>query len=180
MMAATEPKTIQKAVQIAGTLTNEAFRNGSIKKNPEKRGNGREPSKDRNVKDEIRGLGFWIQSRSFNVIIGMDWLSNHKAEIIYHEKLVRIPLPDDKVLRVIGERPDEKVRYLNNQKQGNARAMTTALNEGKVSSGSLPVIHIPYENETLIVEMTKDKEEQRKHLKIILELLKKEKLDRSH
>ncbi|GJZ99199.1 reverse transcriptase domain-containing protein [Tanacetum coccineum] len=27
----------------------------------------------------------------------------------------------------------------NNQKQGNARAMTTALNEGKVSSGSLPV-----------------------------------------
>ncbi|GKB93470.1 hypothetical protein Tco_0979607, partial [Tanacetum coccineum] len=39
MVAATEPKTIQKAVQIAGTLTDEALRNGSIKKNPEKRGN---------------------------------------------------------------------------------------------------------------------------------------------
>ncbi|GJR42057.1 hypothetical protein Tco_0766662 [Tanacetum coccineum] len=39
MVATTEPKTIQKAVQIAGTLTDEAFRNGSIKKNPEKRGN---------------------------------------------------------------------------------------------------------------------------------------------
>ncbi|GJU82821.1 hypothetical protein Tco_1285186 [Tanacetum coccineum] len=37
MMAATDPKTIQKAMQIAGTLTNEALRNGSIKKNPEKR-----------------------------------------------------------------------------------------------------------------------------------------------
>ncbi|GKA98745.1 putative reverse transcriptase domain-containing protein [Tanacetum coccineum] len=33
---------------------------------------------------------------SFDVIIGMDWLSNHKAEIICHEKVVRIPLPDGK------------------------------------------------------------------------------------
>ncbi|GKA50415.1 putative reverse transcriptase domain-containing protein [Tanacetum coccineum] len=52
MVAATEPKTIQKAVQIAGTLTNEVLWNGSIKKNPKKRGNGGEPSRDRNVRDE--------------------------------------------------------------------------------------------------------------------------------
>ncbi|GKE28787.1 hypothetical protein Tco_1444171 [Tanacetum coccineum] len=45
------------------------------------------------------------------MIIGMDWLSNHKAEIICHEKVVRIPLPDGKVLRVIGERPKEKIRH---------------------------------------------------------------------
>ncbi|GJV85350.1 hypothetical protein Tco_1525248 [Tanacetum coccineum] len=32
MVAATEPKTIQKAVQISGALTDEAVRNGSIKK----------------------------------------------------------------------------------------------------------------------------------------------------
>nr|GEZ85147.1 hypothetical protein [Tanacetum cinerariifolium] len=37
---------------------------------------------------------------------------NHKAEIICHEKVVRIPLPDGKVLRVIVERPNEKVRHL--------------------------------------------------------------------
>ncbi|GJZ54264.1 putative reverse transcriptase domain-containing protein [Tanacetum coccineum] len=49
---------------------------------------------------------------SFDVIIGMDWLSNFKAEIIFHEKVVRIPLPDGKVLRVVGERPDEKARLL--------------------------------------------------------------------
>ncbi|GJX12515.1 reverse transcriptase domain-containing protein [Tanacetum coccineum] len=49
---ATEPKTIQKAMQIAGTLTDEALRNGSIKKNPKMRGNGREPSRDRNVRDD--------------------------------------------------------------------------------------------------------------------------------
>ncbi|GKF12602.1 reverse transcriptase domain-containing protein, partial [Tanacetum coccineum] len=46
MVAVMEPKTIQKAVQIIGTLTDEALRNGSIKKNIEKRGNKGEPSKD--------------------------------------------------------------------------------------------------------------------------------------
>ncbi|GKB77193.1 putative reverse transcriptase domain-containing protein [Tanacetum coccineum] len=290
MVAATKPMTIQKAVQIAGTLTDEAIRNGSIKKNPKKRGNGGEPSKDRNVRDynkrtrtgnafattinyvrrentgtapkcttcnfyhppeapcrtcfncnhprnfakdcrvvprnvnpintrnptaracykcgsadhfkaacprafmlgaeearqdsnivtgtftlnnhyattlfdsgvdysfvsttfipllgikpsdlgfsyeieiasgqlveinkvikgcklEIKGHEFDInlipfERGSFDVIIGMDWLSNHKAEIICHEKVVRIPLPDGKVLRVIGERPEEKMRHL--------------------------------------------------------------------
>ncbi|GKA28706.1 putative reverse transcriptase domain-containing protein [Tanacetum coccineum] len=49
---------------------------------------------------------------SFDVIIGMDWLSNSKAEIIYHEKVVRIPLSDGKVLRIVGERPDKKARLL--------------------------------------------------------------------
>ncbi|GJU54468.1 hypothetical protein Tco_1228182 [Tanacetum coccineum] len=39
MVAAIEPMTIQKVVQIAGILTDKAIRNGSIKKNPEKRGN---------------------------------------------------------------------------------------------------------------------------------------------
>ncbi|GKA33835.1 putative reverse transcriptase domain-containing protein, partial [Tanacetum coccineum] len=49
---------------------------------------------------------------SFDVIIGMDWLSNYKAEIISHEKVVRIPLSDGKVLRVLGESLEEKARLL--------------------------------------------------------------------
>ncbi|GKD26737.1 putative reverse transcriptase domain-containing protein [Tanacetum coccineum] len=66
---------------------------------------------------EIEGHVFDINlipfgSGSFDVIIGMDWLSNHKAEIICHEKVVRILLPDGKVLRVIGERSKEKMRHL--------------------------------------------------------------------
>ncbi|GKB35823.1 putative reverse transcriptase domain-containing protein [Tanacetum coccineum] len=52
MVAATEPSTIQKALQIAGTLTDEALRNGSIKKNLEKRGNRGEPSKVRDGRDD--------------------------------------------------------------------------------------------------------------------------------
>ncbi|GJU87781.1 putative reverse transcriptase domain-containing protein [Tanacetum coccineum] len=49
---------------------------------------------------------------SFDVIIGMDWLSNYKVEIICHEKVVRIPLLYGKVLRVLRERPEEKARFL--------------------------------------------------------------------
>ncbi|GKG04081.1 reverse transcriptase domain-containing protein, partial [Tanacetum coccineum] len=47
MVVATKPKTMQKAVQIFGALTDEAVRNGSIKK-VEKRGNVGETSKDKN------------------------------------------------------------------------------------------------------------------------------------
>ncbi|GJT63219.1 putative reverse transcriptase domain-containing protein [Tanacetum coccineum] len=66
---------------------------------------------------EIKGHVFDIDlipfgHGSFDVIIGMDWLSNYKAKMVCHEKVVRIPLPDGKVLRVLGERPDEKVRFL--------------------------------------------------------------------
>ncbi|GKC38652.1 putative reverse transcriptase domain-containing protein, partial [Tanacetum coccineum] len=265
MVAATEPSIIQKAVQKAGTLTDEAIRNGSLKKNTKKRDNGGEPSRDRNVKDDnkrsrtgnafatitnpvmreytgttpkctncnlhhlpespcracfscnrlghlakdcrvvprmvdpvnarnltaARGACFkcgghvkngnWAREGAFmlgaeealqdsnivtvtftlnnhyatilfdsgadysfvsttftpllgiksndlgfsyeieiasgqlveidKVIRGMDWLYKHKAEIICHEKVVRIPLRNGKTLRVIGERPEEKVRH---------------------------------------------------------------------
>ncbi|GJW51512.1 putative reverse transcriptase domain-containing protein, partial [Tanacetum coccineum] len=46
------------------------------------------------------------------VIIGMDWLFDYKAKIICHEKVVRIPLLDGKVLRVLGEKLEEKIRQL--------------------------------------------------------------------
>ncbi|GKD79860.1 reverse transcriptase domain-containing protein [Tanacetum coccineum] len=49
---------------------------------------------------------------SFDVIVGMDWLSKFKSEIVCHEKVDRIPLPNGKILRVLGEKPEEKVRYL--------------------------------------------------------------------
>nr|GEV43653.1 hypothetical protein [Tanacetum cinerariifolium] len=52
MVAATKPETIQRAVQKAGTLTDEAVRNESLKKNPEKRGNCGDPNRDKNVRDE--------------------------------------------------------------------------------------------------------------------------------
>nr|GEV41257.1 hypothetical protein [Tanacetum cinerariifolium] len=232
IVAVTEPKTIQKAVQISGALTDEAVRNGSIKK-VEKRGNVGEPSKDKNGRDDNKrtrtenafaitvnpvgreNTGTWpkcttcnsyhapegpcrtcfnynclghltkyyrgvprnmnpinvrnptvracyeygsadhgrgnqgnqARGRAFmlgaeearqdpNILTGIEpselgfryeiQIGNEqlieidkvwtgcliKPEIICHEKVVRIPLSDDKVLRVLGERPKEKVRFL--------------------------------------------------------------------
>ncbi|GKE00297.1 reverse transcriptase domain-containing protein, partial [Tanacetum coccineum] len=75
----------------------------------------------RGCKLEIEGHTFDIDlipfgSGSFDVIVGMDWLSKHKAEIIFHEKVVWIPLRNGKTLRVICERPEEKVRHLRSAK----------------------------------------------------------------
>ncbi|GKB33013.1 putative reverse transcriptase domain-containing protein, partial [Tanacetum coccineum] len=55
---------------------------------------------------------------SFDVIVGMNWLSKFKAEIVCHEKVVRIPLPNVKVLKVHGERPEGKLKHLTNIKTG--------------------------------------------------------------
>ncbi|GJY93295.1 putative reverse transcriptase domain-containing protein [Tanacetum coccineum] len=140
MVAATEPKTILSVILKVGVFTDKAIRNGSLKKNHKKRGNGEnlsrigifvsttfipllsiEPSDlgfsyetqitsgqlveidkvIRGYKLEIEGHVFDINlipfgSGSFDVIIGMDWLSNHKAEITCHDKVVRISLPDGK------------------------------------------------------------------------------------
>ncbi|GJV50112.1 putative reverse transcriptase domain-containing protein [Tanacetum coccineum] len=41
---------------------------------------------------------------SFDVIVGMDWLSHNKVVIVCHEKVVEIPLVDGEILRVHEER----------------------------------------------------------------------------
>ncbi|GKA47914.1 putative reverse transcriptase domain-containing protein [Tanacetum coccineum] len=70
----------------------------------------------RGCKLEIEGHIFDIDlipigHRSFDVIVGMDWLSMIKAEIIFHEKVVKIPPPNGEILRVLREKPKEKVRH---------------------------------------------------------------------
>ncbi|GKE39656.1 hypothetical protein Tco_1463061 [Tanacetum coccineum] len=66
--------------------------------------------------NQARGKAFMMGAEEArqdpNIMKGMDWLSRHKAEIVCHEKVVRIPLPHDEMLRVLGERPEEKVRHL--------------------------------------------------------------------
>nr|GEW74607.1 reverse transcriptase domain-containing protein [Tanacetum cinerariifolium] len=57
MVVATKPKIIQKAVQIASTLTDKALRNGSIKKNPEKRGSRKSLGRIGMEGTITRGLG---------------------------------------------------------------------------------------------------------------------------
>nr|GEY24132.1 hypothetical protein [Tanacetum cinerariifolium] len=210
MVAAMKPMTIQKAVQISGTLTDETIKNGSIKKTREKRENKGEPSKDRNGRDdnkrtktrndyattlfdsgtyycfvsttfipllgiepsvlgfsyeikiasgqlveinkvikgcklEIEGYEFDINlmpfgSKGFDVSIGMDLLSNNKAEIICHEKVVRIHLLDSKVLRVLGERLEKKVRLLMSAKEQKQEEIVVI----ELDSGAILVAKSPY------------------------------------
>ncbi|GJW18377.1 putative nucleotidyltransferase, ribonuclease H [Tanacetum coccineum] len=65
---------------------------------------------------------------SFDVIVGMDWLSNQKVVIVCHEKIVRIPVEEGKVLCVQGERNVGKTKTL----------MSTKANEPTLSD--IPII----------------------------------------
>nr|GEU36398.1 hypothetical protein [Tanacetum cinerariifolium] len=51
----------------------------------------------------------------------MDWLSKRKVVIVCHEKVVRIPLEGDEILRVHGERTQRVVKTLMNTKDGSFR-----------------------------------------------------------
>ncbi|GJT06929.1 hypothetical protein Tco_0841391 [Tanacetum coccineum] len=51
---------------------------------------------------------------NFDVIVGMDWLYKRKFVIVCHEKVVRIPLEGDEILRVHGERTQGVVTTLMN------------------------------------------------------------------
>ncbi|KAJ9535819.1 hypothetical protein OSB04_un001030 [Centaurea solstitialis] len=46
-----------------------------------------------------------IKIGSLGIIVGMDWMSNHRATICCAEKIVTLPLPDGSVLEVHGEKP---------------------------------------------------------------------------
>ncbi|GJY76544.1 putative reverse transcriptase domain-containing protein [Tanacetum coccineum] len=48
---------------------------------------------------------------NFDVIVGKDWLSKRKFVIVCHEKVVRIPLEGDEILRVHGATPVAKSPY---------------------------------------------------------------------
>ncbi|GJW98989.1 hypothetical protein Tco_0180797 [Tanacetum coccineum] len=58
---------------------------------------------------------------SFDVLVGMDQLSKRKFVIVCHEKVVRIPLKGDEILRVHGERTQGVVKTLLNTKKGRVK-----------------------------------------------------------
>ncbi|GJS37472.1 putative reverse transcriptase domain-containing protein, partial [Tanacetum coccineum] len=73
-----------------------------------------------NVRSSIVNLGYVIEVEdghgSFDVIVGMDWLSQNKAVIVCHEKVVEIPLEGSGILRVQGERTLGAAKALMNAK----------------------------------------------------------------
>ncbi|GJZ70431.1 putative reverse transcriptase domain-containing protein [Tanacetum coccineum] len=120
MLRATQPTTILTAILRAGILTDEAVSCGTLTKGSDKRkgveepkvADGKKVEVDRVIRDCKLELGSSLFSinliplghGSFDVIIGMDWLSQHKAVIVCHDKVVEIPVEDGRILRVHGER----------------------------------------------------------------------------
>ncbi|GJU20355.1 putative reverse transcriptase domain-containing protein [Tanacetum coccineum] len=64
---------------------------------------------------ELRSL-LSLNRRSFDVIVGIDWLSKRKFVIVCHEKVVEIPLEGSRKLRVQGERTLGAAKALMNAK----------------------------------------------------------------
>ncbi|GJV37968.1 putative reverse transcriptase domain-containing protein [Tanacetum coccineum] len=115
---------------------------------------------------------------SFDVIVGMDWLSQNKAVIVCHDKVVKIPLIGGEILRVQGERTLGVAKAL----------MNTKVDEPKVSD--ISVVRVERIFKKRKPKMTKlstgwkrqsqseakTKEDHEVHLRLVLELLRKEKL----
>ncbi|GKA04725.1 putative reverse transcriptase domain-containing protein [Tanacetum coccineum] len=68
---------------------------------------------------------------SFDVIVGMDWLSKNKVVIVCHEKVVEIPLKEGGILRVHEERIWKAAKALMNAK----------VDEPRISD--IPVVRVP-------------------------------------
>ncbi|GJU95220.1 hypothetical protein Tco_1319976 [Tanacetum coccineum] len=73
---------------------------------------------------------------SFDVIVGIDRLSKRKFMIVCHEKVVRIPLEGDEILRVHGERTQGVMKTLMNTKVVEFRI--------DLVHGATPVAKSPY------------------------------------
>ncbi|GJX91315.1 hypothetical protein Tco_0344641 [Tanacetum coccineum] len=111
---------------------------------------------------------------SFDVLMGMDRLSKRKFGIVCHEKVVRIPLEGDEILRVHGERTQGVVKTLMNTKV----EFHIDLVHGATSVAKSPYRLTPLEMQELSEQLRElqDKDEHGVHLKLELELLRKEKL----
>nr|XP_043616311.1 uncharacterized protein LOC122588258 [Erigeron canadensis] len=53
-----------------------------------------------------------VELGSFDIIIGMDWLVKHHAEIVCYEKVVRIPLTNDNIITIRGEKSSIKLNII--------------------------------------------------------------------
>ncbi|GJY42771.1 putative reverse transcriptase domain-containing protein, partial [Tanacetum coccineum] len=103
----------------------------AIKGNHDQGNNGnkaRDSSFDIETNKIVRGCGLELEGHTFiidlipfghgsiDVIIGMDWLSKLRAEIVCFEKIVQISLSNEEILEVHGERPEGNLKQLKTMK----------------------------------------------------------------
>ncbi|GKC78427.1 hypothetical protein Tco_1129201, partial [Tanacetum coccineum] len=137
---------------------------------------------------------------SFDMIVGMDWLSKLRAKIVCFEKIIQIPLSNEEILEVHGERPEGNLKYSSpwgalvlfvKKKFGSFRMCIEYRELNKLTIKNrypLPRIDDLFDQLTRyrhfeftvmpfgLTNAPTSKEEHEVHLKLILELLEKEKL----
>ncbi|GKC66144.1 hypothetical protein Tco_1098742, partial [Tanacetum coccineum] len=113
---------------------------------------------------------------SFDVIVGMDWLSRLKTEIICHEKIVRIPLSSKRILEKIYRLAPTEMQELSNQQK---ELQEKGFIRPSSSPCGAPVFFDKKKDGSFhIMIYLESKEEHEVQLKLILELLEKVKLFR--
>ncbi|GJT07158.1 hypothetical protein Tco_0841620 [Tanacetum coccineum] len=139
-VTSSQPATIQGGVSMANRLTTNGIKDGIFKKKEtagnKKRSNDQNKNQDRNDRNKRqrtrRNIALTAPKQgqgkrqyagqhpkcanSFNVIIGMDWLSKRRAKIVCFEKIVQIPLSNREILEVHGERPKRDLKQLKTMK----------------------------------------------------------------
>nr|GEW72986.1 putative reverse transcriptase domain-containing protein [Tanacetum cinerariifolium] len=125
-----------------------------------------------------------IELGMFDVIIGMDWLVNHDTFIVCGENVVRLPY-ENKTLTVKSDKEEDIPITAFRTRYGHFEFQVMPFGLTKMPTVFMDLMNRvckPYLDKFIIVFIddilvySKDKEEHEKHLKIILELLKKERL----
>ncbi|GJS34208.1 reverse transcriptase domain-containing protein [Tanacetum coccineum] len=150
-------------------------------------------------------------NNSFDVIIGMDWLSKYHAKILCDEKVVHIPINGETLIIQVMEKKSDKKRledipvvkeFLDVFPKDLLGLPPVCHVEFQIDliPGATPVARTPYRLAPLemqelsnqlqelvdrvfiddILIYSRNKEEHANHLRIILELLQKEKFQRLH
>ncbi|GJR98693.1 putative reverse transcriptase domain-containing protein [Tanacetum coccineum] len=127
---------------------------------------------------------------SFDVNVGMDWLSKLGAKIVCFEKIVQIPLSNGKILEVHGGGPEGNLKQLKTMKVNEPKLEDIPVIRKFPGVFSEDLLGLPPSREVVfridlvpgitlsddILIYSKSKEEHKVHPKLILELLEKEKL----
>ncbi|GJU55609.1 reverse transcriptase domain-containing protein [Tanacetum coccineum] len=130
---------------------------------------------------------------SFDVIIGMDWLSKRKFVIVCHEKVVRIPLEGDEILWVHDLVPEatpvamSRYRLAPLEMQELSEQLQELQDKGFIRPSHFPwgapVLFVKKKDDKFVIVFiddiliySKTKEDHEVHLGSVLELLRKEKL----
>nr|GEX67727.1 putative reverse transcriptase domain-containing protein [Tanacetum cinerariifolium] len=183
------------------TFTNNNYQNNRNNNNNNNRNNDHHQQQNRRKETVKAYAATPTENNSFDVVIGMDWLSEYHVRIICNEKVIHIPIDGETLiirgssvyskidlrsgyhqLRVTDEdipKTAFRMRYGHYEFQVMPFGLTNAPD---VFMDLMNRVCKPYSNKFMIVFIddilvySRNKEEHADHLRIILELLKKEKL----